>query len=92
MVAAPKFELGIPSPPRLFLQDFPTGAAHSSYWVFMDTPRGKFFKISRIAFEAMWDSKTVEIKWSIKEGGDNLLKDIGVVRKKSNKAPARKRR
>jgi hypothetical protein len=51
-----------------------------SYWVFMDTPRYKFFHIIRVAFEAMWDSKTVEITWTNKEGGDYLLVDICVMK------------
>jgi len=53
---------------------------HESYWVFMDTPRDKFFHIIRVAYEAMWDSKTVELTWTNKEGGDYLLVDICVVK------------
>jgi hypothetical protein len=48
---------------------------HQSFWVFMDTPRDKFFSILQTAFEAMWDSKTVEIT-SVLENGDQVIRSI----------------
>jgi hypothetical protein len=44
----------------------------------MDTPRDMFFRILQTAFEAMWDSKTVEIT-SVLKNGDQVIRSIRIV-------------
>jgi hypothetical protein len=48
---------------------------HMSFEVFMDTPRKKYFEIFAAACSSMWDSKMVEITYSVKSG-DNIVADI----------------
>jgi hypothetical protein len=50
----------------------------NSFFVFMDTARDKFFEILRVAFDAMWDTRMVEIAWTLKSG-DREVTDIQIV-------------
>jgi hypothetical protein len=51
---------------------------HQSFWVFMDTSRDTFLSTLRTAFEAMWDSKTVEITSALQDG-DQVIRKIRIV-------------
>lgn len=51
---------------------------HLSFFVFLDTPRPKYFEIFEKACVAMWDSKQVEIAYAMKDG-DRVVKEIRIL-------------
>jgi hypothetical protein len=50
-----------------------------SYWLWMNTPRDKYLQILDRSLVAMWDLKTVEIKYILAPNGDWGITSLEIV-------------